>query len=322
MFFIAVVARHDKVLQQEGGKKKTEGIFETCTGASSYVIYVTLSPNMAAICDSLVVQLSLALNRLGCKTKKCSLTCKQEVHIDTLWRWTDIQRKNRYLSWWMSLFAQHELHQYTITMRKHEYMYIIFLYYCLIFNQISEFQQNFWILSELKTSIWSHFWNIYKLIRSAVKICGCWFSAAGSCASLSSDWSIPAHNTHTTHTHLWVSISLNFVFSLSLIWSYFSLSHLISIPPSLSVRTGKKQGPPENRNKGNPSIHPSVPLCPSILPVSHSILTLHPAAGGECPVHLSLLYKGGRSLALLYLWKGATLNLQVFDSQSQRPQLS
>ncbi len=144
---------------------------------------------------------------------------------------------------------------------------------------------------------WTHFfylyfWHIDKLNRSAVKIRGCWFSAAGSCASLSSDWSIPAHNTHTTHTHLWVSVSLNFVFSLGLICSSFSLSHLISIPPSLSVRTGKKQGPPENRNKGNPSIHPSVPLCPSILPVTHSILTLHPSAGGECPVHLSAVQRG------------------------------
>uniref|UniRef100_A0A7N6C5H6 Calcium-transporting ATPase n=1 Tax=Anabas testudineus TaxID=64144 RepID=A0A7N6C5H6_ANATE len=33
--------------------------------------------------------------------------------------------------------------------------------------------------------------------------------------------------------------------------------------------------------KSNPSIHPSVPLCPFILPVSHPLFTLHPAAGGE-----------------------------------------
>ncbi|MEQ2233642.1 hypothetical protein ILYODFUR_023847 [Ilyodon furcidens] len=43
------------------------------------------------------------------------------------------------------------------------------------------------------------------------------------------------------------------------------------------VKKGKKQGPPENRNKGNPSIHPSVSPCPSILTVPPS----HPAAGGS-----------------------------------------
>lgn len=95
--------------------------------------------------------------------------------------------------------------------------------------------------------------------------------------------------THTRHTHtcgflsVWTLCSPSVWFDL-----IFPLSHLISIPPSLSVRTGKKQGPPENRNKGNPSIHPSVPLCPFILPVSHPLLTLHTAAGGECPVHLFL----------------------------------
>lgn len=110
--------------------------------------------------------------------------------------------------------------------------------------------------------------------------------------------------THTQHTHtcgflsVWTLCSPSVWFDL-----IFPFSHLISIPPSLSVRTGKKQGPPENRNKGNPSIHPSVPLCLSILLVTHPLLTLHQAAEGECPVHLSLslLYKGGRSLALLYL---------------------
>ena len=88
--------------------------------------------------------------------------------------------------------------------------------------------------------------------------------------------------THTRHTHtcgflsVWTLCSPSVWFDL-----IFPLSHLISIPPSLSVRTGKKQGPPENRNKGNPSIHPSVPLCPSILPVTQPLLTLHPAAGGR-----------------------------------------
>lgn len=103
-------------------------------------------------------------------------------------------------------------------------------------------------------------------------------------------WSVhscPQH-THTTHTHLWVSISLNFAFSLSLIQS-FPLSHLISIPPSLSVRTGKKQGPPENRNKGNPSIHPSVLRSlhsPRSSPPPHP----QPASGGRggCPPSLCL----------------------------------
>lgn len=127
---------------------------------------------------------------------------------------------------------------------------------------------------------------------------------------------------HTRHTHTCGFLSV-WTLCCPSVWFdlIFPLSHLISIPPSLSVRTGKKQGPPENRNKGNPSIHPSVPLCPSILPVTHPLLTLHPVAGGECPVHLSpslslfLLYKGGRSLALLYLSKGATLNLQVSNSR-------
>lgn len=97
--------------------------------------------------------------------------------------------------------------------------------------------------------------------------------------------SCPQH-THSTHTpcgflSVWTLCSSLSLFDLSL---FFPLSHLISIPPSLSVRTGKKQGPPENRNKGNPSIHPFVCLS-SILPVTHPLLTLHPAAGGECPVH-------------------------------------
>lgn len=47
--------------------------------------------------------------------------------------------------------------------------------------------------------------------------------------------------------------------SVSVDHNLFSLSHLI--PPFLFVWTGKKQGPPENRNKGNPSIQPFIYCC-------------------------------------------------------------
>lgn len=106
---------------------------------------------------------------------------------------------------------------------------------------------------------------------------------------------------HTTHTHLWVPTCLNSVPPQFWFDLFFSLSHLISTPPSLSVRTGKKQGPPENRNKGNPPfIHLSISVPPS------SLLLIPPPPpppssrrGASSPsLYLSL------SLSLSAVWSG------------------
>lgn len=141
--------------------------------------------------------------------------------------------------------------------------------------------------------------------------------------------SCPQH-THSTHTpcgflSVWTLCSPLSLFDLSL---FFPLSHLISIPPSLSVRTGKKQGPPENRNKGNPSIHPFVPLS-SILPVTHPLLTLHPGRRGvSSPSPLSFYlfircFRGGVLLLPCFTCNRVQLStVLVFNSQSQHPQLS
>lgn len=107
--------------------------------------------------------------------------------------------------------------------------------------------------------------------------------------------SCPQH-THDTHTpcgflSVWTLCSPSVWFDL-----IFPLSHLISIPPSLSVRTGKKQGPPENRNKGNPSIHPSVPLCPPpslLLTLSSPSTQRQEGSVQSISISLSLLYQGG-----------------------------
>lgn len=158
--------------------------------------------------------------------------------------------------------------------------YICLIHHCLTFKWISlNFYFDHWTTSKL--SLLSNIVAVGSLQKEVVRL-----------STLIGPF-LPT--THTQHTHtcgflsVWTLCSPSVWFDL-----IFPLSHLISIPPSLSVRTGKKQGPPENRNKGNPSIHPSVPLCPSIFPVTHPLLTLHLAAGGECPVHLSLslLYKG------------------------------
>lgn len=102
-------------------------------------------------------------------------------------------------------------------------------------------------------------------------------------------WSVHScpQRTHTTHTHLWVSISLNFVFSLSLIRS-FPLSHLSAFRPLSLSEQVKNKDPPKIATKVTPPfIHPS--LCPSILPVTHPLLTPRPAAGGGgCPPCLCL----------------------------------
>lgn len=171
-------------------------------------------------------------------------------------------------------------------------------------------QLDFWI--ELHIFIYFHSWDIDKLFSSQTMWLLVLCSRKLRVSLLWLVHSCPQH-THDTHTpcgflSVWTLCSPSVWFDL-----IFPLSHLISIPPSLSVRTGKKQGPPENRNKGNPSIHPSVPLCPpSSLLLTLSSPSTQRQEGSVQSISLSLTLrciKGGRSLALLYLQQGATLNL-------------
>lgn len=135
--------------------------------------------------------------------------------------------------------------------------------------------------------------------------------------------SCPQH-THDTHTpcgflSVWTLCSPSVWFDL-----IFPLSHLISIPPSLSVRTGKKQGPPENRNKGNPSIHPSVPLCPPpslLLTLSSPSTQRQEGSVQSISLSLSAVSRGDVLSPCFTCNRVQLSTFQVFNSQSQRTQL-
>lgn len=119
---------------------------------------------------------------------------------------------------------------------------------------------------------------------------------------------VPAPNTHLN------LYCFDLLFVLVLWFFLFLLSHVISIPHSLSVWTGKKQGPPENRNKGNPSLHPS--LSPSIQQQSGSFVSVlctlfSPSLSlSHALASLHLLKRGGSSRLALPV-KGCNSHLPL-----------
>lgn len=137
------------------------------------------------------------------------------------------------------------------------------------------------------------------------------FSAEGICASLSSDWSIPAHNTHTVHTHLvgFNQFELCVLPSVYLIWAYFFLWAILSAfrPLSLSEQV-KNKDPPKIATKVTP---PFIHL--SLCPPSSPLLTLSSPStqrqeGSVKSIALSFslshficCFRGGCFSALLYL---------------------
>lgn len=128
-----------------------------------------------------------------------------------------------------------------------------------------------------------HYWYIPKLIILAVKH---W----GNQVSLSSDWSIPAHSTHTTHTHLWVSISLNFCVFPRFDLIFFFLWAILSAfrPLSLSEQV-KNKDPLKIATKVTPPfIHLSLSVPPSSLLLTPSSPSTQRQEGGVQSIPLSL----------------------------------
>lgn len=155
-------------------------------------------------------------------------------------------------------------------------------------------------------------------------------SAEGICASLSSDWSIPAHNTHTVHTHLvgFYQFELCVLPSVYLIWAYFFLWAILSAfrPLSLSEQV-KNKDPPKIATKVTPPfIHLS--LCPH--PPCYSP-SPHPPPSGRRGVSspflsLSLFLSailGGDVLLPCFTCNRVQLStVLILNSQSKHPQLS
>lgn len=123
------------------------------------------------------------------------------------------------------------------------------------------------------------------------------------------DWSIPAHNTHTVHTHLvgFSQFEPCVLPSVCLIWAYFFLWAILSAfrPLSLSEQV-KNKDPPKIATKVTPPfIHSS--LCPpsSLLLTLSSPSTQRQEGSVQStpPLSTSLpaVLGGGSSSALLYL---------------------
>lgn len=160
------------------------------------------------------------------------------------------------------------------------------------------------------------------------------FSAEGICSSLSSDWSIPAHNTHTVHTHLvgFYQFELCVLPSVYLIWAYFFLWAILSAfrPLSLSEQV-KNKDPPKIATKVTPPfIHSSV-CPPSSLLLTRSSPSTQRQEGSVQSIPLSLFlslslficcFTGGVLLPCFTCNRVQLSTVLVFNSQSQYPQLS
>lgn len=125
--------------------------------------------------------------------------------------------------------------------------------------------------------------------------------------------SIPAHDTHGTRIHFvgcyefglcaHPRFQLIITFFLwAILFHPFSLSEQVKNKDPLKIAT--KVTPPSSHSS-------TVALCPSIFPVIHRLLKLHPAA----------VSRGWYSLALLYLQQGATLNTSSLDQPTASPKV-
>lgn len=126
-------------------------------------------------------------------------------------------------------------------------------------------------------------------------------------------WHILAH-THTCEVVLiYLYPVFEPLFSFWFVSGSFTLIHVIyqSSALSLSFWTGKKQGAPENRNKGNPPPPLSLPIQRQVLEsrvnLTHSPLSLSLAFSHAVALTLFLLNLWELLPVLLYLWKSATL---------------
>lgn len=126
-------------------------------------------------------------------------------------------------------------------------------------------------------------------------------------------WHILAH-THTCEVVLiYLYPVFEPLFSFWFVSGSFTLIHVIyqSSALSLSFWTGKKQGAPENRNKGNPPPPPfPFPFSDkswSLVLISLTHLSLSLAFSHAVALTLFLLNLWELLPVLLYLWKSATL---------------
>lgn len=146
----------------------------------------------------------------------------------------------------------------------------------------------------------------------------------GICASLSSDWSIPAHNTHTAHTHLVgfyqfeLCVLPQFDLSLFFLWAILSAFR----PLSLSEQV-KNKDPPKIATKVTPPfIHSS--LCPpsSLLFTLSSPSTQRQEGSVQSISLIICCFRGDVLLPCFTCNRVQLSTIRVFNSQSQHPQLS